>query len=141
MSHRKEVLRLANIPDGLDEIGERLGALSESFHAVREKAEAEGQNVDKLNADYTGIHDLWTNLDLARGETTIVEARDNDVKTDPLTQLKLAGQYGVLDKDVANGLQREFNEKVRKIVGHDLSPRDIKRLHALMVSFNPFQPK
>lgn len=142
MSYRRQILSLSTIPETPAETADRLSNLSESFYTVRQKVEKAGKPVDKLNADYTGIHDLWTNLELAQGEKNITGARDDcQVTTDPLTQLKLAADYGVMDKQVANDLQRAFNAQVKKIVGHSLTPTEVKRLHALLIAFNPFQPK
>ena len=141
MSHRQQVLRHAYFPQELD-LPSRLSVLSDAFYAIRDKMEKAGKPVGRLNADYTGVCDLWTNLELANGEKATTGARDDtQVTTDPLTQLKLAAAYDVMEKDVANDLQREFNARVKKIVGHDLSPGEVKRLHALFTGFNPFQPK
>ncbi len=141
MTHRQKVLKLANIPEGPEEQANRLETLAQSFQRVRERA-GHGENVDKLNADYAAIHDLWHNLDLAQGQEQAVRAKeDHGVKTDPLTQLKVAADYGVLDKQVANDLQREFKDAVKAITGKELSPLEIKKLHQLMIDYNPFQPR
>ena len=142
MTHRQQILKLANIPQTPEEMADRLETLAQSFQAVRDQKLAAGKDVKALNAEYDGIHDLWHNLDLAQGEEHAVRAKEeHGVTTDPLTQLKIAADYGVLDKEVANDLQRQFRDAVKAITGKTMTPLEIKKLHTLMTEYNPFQPQ
>jgi hypothetical protein len=59
--------------------------------------------------------------------------------TDPVTLLKAAKDYGMLDGNIADSLTAKFMKKASKAAGHELNEQQISRLYHLFRHFDPFE--
>jgi hypothetical protein len=142
----QQTLDRVDIPATLTEMGERLSCLAEAMTA---NGNIKGRSKAR-NRDFNALMDFWVHADLALARQTRnsgrvppasignVESLMADYpKTDPLTMLDRAAKYRLMTRDEAATLKNKFMANASAIVGHGLTPAQVKALYKLVHTYNP----
>lgn len=133
MNHVQKVLEAAIAPETLKQMYNRLGDISDTILGLRDR----GEMTKAMERDNDALLDLMWHVGLRMGEHSLADANSEFPKTDHLTMIKAAETYKIIDRQTARGLRAEFMKSAARIVGHDLTPGQVKALHTLFRTHNP----
>lgn len=133
MTHVHKILEAAVAPETLKQIYNRLGDISDTILKLRDR----GEMTPAMDRDHDALLDLMWHVGLHMGERSLEDANGEFPKTDHLTMIKAAETYKIIDRQTARGLRAEFMKSAARIVGHDLTPAQVKALHKLFRTHNP----
>lgn len=131
MAKRYSIL-LDEVPADLKAVSDRIALLTGALEK-KQRTGGWGKTEDR---DCDQLFDYWFHVEVLQKE----RARDDQFDTDPLALLNTAEKFNLAAPEQIASLREEFNSKVRRIVGNDLSPRQVAQLYKLMTTFNPAKP-
>lgn len=132
MVKRHNIL-LDEVPADLAAVADRIEQLTTALSAKRE-AKGLSQREDR---DWSELLDYWAHVEALQGQ----RKGDEDIATDPLSLLAVAEKFNLAAPSRIKELRAHFTRQATLIAGVELSPAQIKKLHHLLLNFNPAQPR
>lgn len=133
MAVKKHHILLQNVPYDLDAVGDRLEDLSKAYSIKRDH---EGLTA-REQEDWHATLNYWHHVEVLQGN----KDSDNFPARDPLTLLGVAAKFNLAAEEQIEDLRTDFMKQARKIMGHDVTPAQVRKLYKLMIGFNPAQPR
>ncbi len=120
-------------PADLNEVSDRLSDLSDALYKKQKHVGLSAAD----ERDWGGIVDYWDHVErLQNGK-----GPDSLPERDPLTLLKVAAKFNLAAPEQLEKRRKDFTDQAAAIVGHDLTPAQLRKLYKLMTGFNPAQPR
>ncbi len=132
MARRHSIL-IDEVPADLKATMNRLCALTDALY---KKRETKGSVSKTERRDWDQLLDYMFHVEVLHDG----RARDEECDTDPLALLNVAEKFNLAAPAQIAALRGTFNSQLEKIVGKELSPRQVAQLHKLLTQFNPAKP-
>ncbi|MCM2344377.1 MAG: hypothetical protein NDJ24_07435 [Alphaproteobacteria bacterium] len=130
---RRHTILLDEVPADLAAVAERIEQLTA---ALGTKRETKGLSKAE-DREWSELLDYWVHVEALQGK----RKGDEDIATDPLALLVVAERFNLAAPQQIQKLREHFTRQASRIVGVELSPAQVKKLHHLLRTFNPAQPR
>jgi hypothetical protein len=130
MSRIQKILDEIAAPSTLKEMDSRLGEICDALVTPKGVKPGAGR-------DHQALTDLMMYVEIALGEKSLIEIRDEYPATDPLTMISTAEKYKVIPREQARRLRDEFMTRVNTAAGQELTPAQAKNLFRLFRNYDP----
>lgn len=129
---KKHMILLSDIPKDLKAVSDRIGLLANALDAKRDKTGL----TPAESRDWGQLLDYWSHVEVLQK----VKKHDDVLETDPLALLNIAEKFNLAAPEQIATLREGFHKKVTRIIGHDLTPRQVRQMYELLIQFNPIKP-